>query len=180
MANCRFDIPTYSELGCDLEGGRVVAFALVDKDHTLNNPDQSTEWLNASYDSDVLIFKEVSGSYSKASPNEIPGKGSQQVRVVGRDHELSMMIEGVKENVDFWNAVNKSSNYRAAFVTGSDYQSTSKTNSILFVTDVTVSVDAGVATPEDLNGITQWEVSVKWSDLNIPLAYDVPSSVFED
>jgi hypothetical protein len=180
MANCRFDVPSYTDLGCNIEGGRVVAFALVDKDHTLTTPDQSTEWLNASYDSDVIIFKEVSGSYSKPSANEVPGKGSQQSRTVGRDHELSLMIEGVKDNTAFWNAVNKSNNYRAAWVTGSDYQNTTKTNAILYITDVSVSVDAGIAIPEDLNGQVQWEVSVKWSDLDAPATYDVPSGVFED
>lgn len=158
----------------------MVAFALVDKDHTLSNPDQSTEWLNASYDSDVIIFKEVTGSYAKPSANEISGKGSQQSRVVGRDHELVIRLDGVKENVDFWNAVNKANNYRVAFVTGSDYQATTKTNAILFFTEVSVNVDAGIAVPEDLNGQVEWEVSVKWSDINAPLAYDVPAGVFED
>lgn len=59
-----------------------------------------------------------------------------------------------------------------AFVVGSDYD-------LLFRVDKNVSIDAGPVVQEGLDTEVDWEVSVKWSDIDVPSTSDVPTGIFE-
>lgn len=173
MANCRGTVPDYVALGCnDFESGRVTAVAFIDENVTFTDITSASEWTNLSYDTDILIHKEVSGSYSKPSPTELSGKGKQDVKVVGRKHEVTFTVLAVKGNHTYWNTLNKSANYTFAFVVGSDYD-------LLLRVDKNVSIDAAIQVEEGLDSETQWLVTVKWSDIDVPSTSDVPAGIFE-
>ena len=171
MADCKFAIPSYIPQGCDIDQGRIVALALIDTGVTFSDIEASAEWLTQSYDTDIIVFQEVSGSYAKPAPTEVAGKGSQDVRVVGRKHEVVIRIPGIKGNDAFWSAVNKSTNYKIAFVTGGGYD-------ILWYVNKGCSIDAGPEITEDLSSQTDWVVNIKWDSIDLPTTHDVPSGVF--
>jgi hypothetical protein len=130
------------------------------------------QWQNLTYASDILIHPEVRGSYAKAAATEIQGKGKQDTRVVGRKHEVIFRVASVKGNDDYWNALNKATNYKCAFVVGSNYD-------LLYYVDVNVSIDAATEIQEGLDTEVDWMVSVKWSDFDVPSTSDVPAGIFE-
>ena len=173
MASCRGTVPDYVELGCnEFESGRITAIAFIDENVTFTDITDPTEWTNLSYDTDILIHNEVSGSYSKPSPTEIAGKGKQDTKVVGRKHEIQCTVLSIKGNDAYWNSLNKSSNYKVAFVVGSDYD-------LLFCVDKTVTIDAAAQIEESLDSEAQWLVTIKWSDIDLPSTSDVPEGVFD-
>ena len=99
------------------------------------------------------------------------GKGSQQTKTVGRNHELTFRVDAIKGNHNYWNNLNKSDNYKLAFVVGGGYD-------ILFFVDVNVHIDAGPEVQEGLDTEVDWMVSVKWSDIDLPTTHDVPVGIF--
>lgn len=173
MPNCQVFPPAYIELvGCDVEPGSVVAVAFVDEDVSFTDITDPSEWTTGlTYSSDIIIFQEVRGAYAKPAVTEIPGKGSQDTRVVGRKHELTFRVESVKGNDNFWNTMNRSTNYKVAFVIGNDY------GLLMYVTK-NVSIDAAAVVQEAIDSIVEWDVSVKWSDINVPSTSNVPTGIF--
>ena len=175
MPNCRVFPPAFLEqAGCDVEPGRVVAVAFIEEsiDFDVLDITDPANWGSLTYSSDVLIHDEVRGTYSKPAATEIPGKGKQDVRVVGRKHELVFNVSSIKGNDNYWNTLNRSTNYTVAFVVGSNYD-------LLFYVNKTVSIDAAPVVSDSIDSEVDWEVSVKWSDANVPSTSNVPVGIFE-
>ena len=176
MPNCRVFPPAYLEqAGCDIEPGSVVAIAFVDEDSKFTSSNDITDpanWINLDYDASVLIHQEVRGLYARPAATEIPGKGKQDVRITGRKHQVDFKADSIKGNDNYWNTLNRSTNYTFAFVVGADYD-------LLFYTDKTVSIDAVPVVDESLDSQVDWNVTVKWSDIDVPSTSDVPAGIFE-
>ena len=175
MPNCQVFPPSYIEqVGCDIEPGRVVAVAFIDEDVTFADSAalaNAANWVGLDYASDIIVFKEVRGSYAKAAATEIAGKGKQDTRVVGRKHELNFRVSSVKNNDNFWNTMNRSTNYTIAWVVGSNYD-------LLMYVDKNVSIDAAPVIEEGIDSEIEWDVLVKWSDIDVPVTADVPTGIF--
>ena len=92
--------------------------------------------------------------------------------MVGRKHELNFRVSAVKGNHTYWNTLNRATNYRVAFVIGADY-------ALLFWVNKNVSIDAAPVVQEALDSEVEWDVTVKWSDINVPSTSDVPAGIFE-
>lgn len=176
MPNCRVFPPAYLEqAGCDIEPGSVVAVAFVDEDSKFSSTNDITNaanWINLAYDASVLIHQEVRGSYPRAAATEIAGKGKQDTRITGRKHQVDFRVSSIKGNDNYWNTLNRSTNYTFAFVIGGDYD-------LLFYTDKTVSIDAVPVVDEALDSEVDWNVTIKWSDIDVPSTSDVPAGIFE-
>lgn len=172
MANCRFDIPSYNDLTCEFESGRVVAFALVDEDKAdaASASDWSSPnfWNTESYTTDILIHQKSNGTYT-ASPVTVPGKGNKGDRLAGMDHTATLRVESMA-NSSYWNALNKSENYRAVLVTD-NY------NKIL-VPAVNVNIFARLDVQDDTNSVVDWVIDLTWKDIDNPTVYDAPSGIF--
>lgn len=177
MPGCRVFPNEYVEqLGCDLEPGSITAMAFVEEDVDFEtNPDDienPANWINLAYAASVIIFQEVRGSYPRPAATEVPGKGKQDIRVVGRKHQATFKVNSVKGNDSFWNTMNKATNYKAAFVVGIDYD-------LLIYVPVNVSIDAALLVPESTDSEAEWEVVVKWSSKDVPRTHNVPAGIFE-
>lgn len=173
MPNCQVFPPAYvDQVGCDIEPGSVVAVAFIEDSVTFTDITDPAEWTGLTYSTDILIHQEVRGSYAKAAATEIAGKGKQDTRVVGRKHELVFRVSSIKGNDNYWNTLNRSTNYTLAFVVGSDYD-------LLLRVDKGVSIDAAVDVQEGLDTEVDWLVSCKWSDIEVPSTSDVPAGIFE-
>lgn len=177
MPNCRVFPPDYLEqVGCDIEPGSIVAVAFIDEDvdfeTTPSDIENATNWQNLDYDASTIIFQEVRGSYPRHAATEVPGKGKQDVRVVGRKHTATFRVSSVKGNDNFWNTLNRSTNYKFAMVVGIDYQ-------LMLYVPVTVSIDAAAIVQESLDSEVEWEVVVKWSSSDVPRTHTPPTGIFE-
>ncbi len=173
MPNCRPDVQTYLEFaGCEIENGSVVAVAFIEDSVSFTDITDPSEWVGQTYASDILIHNEVRGSYAKAAPTEIPGKGKQDTRVVGRKHEMIFRVSNIKGNDGYWNSLNQSTNYTLAFVVGGGYD-------LLYRVPVNISIDAGSDVQEGLDTEVDWMVSVKWSAKDLPSTSDVPAGIFD-
>lgn len=173
MPNCRPDVQVYLDAaGCDIENGSVVAVAFIEDSVTFSDITDPSEWVGQTYASDILIHKETRGSYPKPAPTEIPGKGKQDTRIVGRKHELTFRVSKIKGNDGYWNSLNQSTNYNVAFVIGGDYD-------LLYYVDKNVSIDCGSDVQEGLDTEVDWMVSVKWSDKDLPKTSNVPVGIFD-
>lgn len=174
MANCRPNIPNFTSPECDFESGRVVALAFIHKDiHAAiyADPTNASLWADGNYSADLHVFQEVRGSYDGGSPIDVPGLGSQDTRVINADRSMTVMIQGVKGNEGFFNEIVKSHQYRVAFVVGGDYQT-------LFMNNVDVSIFGGAPVEEGLDSAVNWNVTIKWKDINNPQSSDVPTGIF--
>ena len=176
MPNCRVFPPGYlDQEGCDIEPGSVVAVAFVDEDSKFDGSNDITDpanWVNLDYVASALIHQEVRGSYPRPAATELPGKGKQDTRVTGRKHQVDFRVSSIKGNDNYWNTLNRSTNYTFAFVVGSDYD-------LLFYVEKTVSIDAVPVVEEGLDSEVDWNVTVKWSDFDVPSTSDVPAGIFE-
>ncbi len=173
---CRPNVPGFVDLvGCDIEGGSVVAVALIEDSVVFNDANDITDpanWVDLTYASDIIIYQEVRGSYPVPAPTEIPGKGKNDVRVTGRKHELTFRMEAIKGNDNHVNTVNKATNYTLAFVIGSNYD-------MLYYVNTNVSISAASDVQEGLDTNVDWVFTIKWSDINVPSTSDVPAGIFD-
>lgn len=171
--DCRPDIPSFLET-CDFEGGSVVAAALIEDSVVFGDGNDITDpanWTGLTYAADILIYKEVRGSYPVPSVTELPGKGKNDVKVTGRKHELTFRKSFIKGNDNYINALNAATNYTVAFVIGGDYD-------MLFYVNKNVSISAAPDVQEGLDTEVDWVFTVKWSDINIPSTSNVPAGIF--
>lgn len=173
---CRKVIPEFIELDCEFEAGRVNSLAFVteelaaqaDADPTLwSNP---TFWSTETYTGDILIHKDVSGSYTGADTT-VAGKGTQQERNSGTTHTLTCRVESVKGNTKYWSDLKVSTNYRVVFL--GDLKNT------MFVSTTNCRISANVILEDDINSINEVEVVCVWADIRLPETYDPPQGVFD-
>lgn len=172
MANCRFDVPEYDGLDCEFESGRIVAIAFVDEDKadaaSASDWSSANFWNTETYSSDILIHQKTTGTYTAAAVT-VSGKGTQGSRLAGMDHTASVRIESIA-NSAYWNALNKSNNYRVVLVTDSY-------NKILVSTE-NVNIYARLDIQEDVNSVIDWVVDITWKSIDNPSVYDAPSGIF--
>jgi hypothetical protein len=174
MGRCAANIPSFIERDCVFESGRIVALAFIHKDvfpAIYANPSNAALWVDSSYSSDVIVFKNVRGSFDGGSPIEVSGVGNQSTRVINADRSASVMIPGVKGNEDVWNEIVKERGYRVAFVVGANYD-------LLLLNNVDTSIFAVAPVEEGLDTEIMWNVSIKWKDIKNPKSSNVPTGVF--
>lgn len=179
MTGCRPDVPVFVDLaGCEIEGGSVVAVALIEDSIVFtdssggNDITDPTNWVGHTYASDIVIYKEVRGSYPVPAPTEIPGKGKNDVRVSGRKHELTFRMEAIKGNDNHINTVNIATNYTLAFVVGANYD-------MLYYVTKNVNISAASDVQEGIDTNVDWVFTIKWADINVPSTSNVPVGIFD-
>lgn len=170
--NCQQVIPEYTEPGCDPELGSIVAAALVHESIEFTDISDADEWDAGVYPGDINIYSPARGSYDGGSDNSVTGKGKQAQRIIGRTHSATFRVDGTKENRDHWNAMNASNEHKFAFVVGQDFAT-------LYYVPVNVTVSAKLPVEEDINSERDVEVTIQWSDFDIPEVHDAPSGVFD-
>lgn len=119
---------------------------------------------------DVKIIKGSQGSYDGGNPVLDKGYGEQFQEVVGNTHKLTLMYIFDKDNIDFYNQLMLVKNKGIAFVTGK--------GELMHVVDVPVAFAVKMPVTEDLDKKRQVMIEVTWSNLELPLSYDVPANVF--
>lgn len=165
---CSTDVPDYVQTDCGIERAGIVAMVLIDTDvGTPSDANLTTAsyWTSLTGQSPPLayIIKKTRGEYPGGTPTEEEGFGREATRVTGADHESPIEVEGLLDNRDFWEGVNRR-NWKLGIVTNGD---------LLLYVDNPVTVYAKMNVPRDIKTGTFWMINIKWQEFSNPRVVDV-------
>lgn len=151
------------------EHARVRSVAYIAKDFAFVDPSSPTEWQDGIDNKKIIIIPQTNGSFDGGAEVESTGYGDQQTRLNGYNFQVVYNDPNYKNNADFYNAIKTSRNYKFAF----------RSESQIHMVDVTIQAIPKNPIVEDLTAEVVWNVTVKWSDDDLPVPYDVPTGIFE-
>lgn len=164
------EIPQYTCTPCgDYEYSRIRSMAFVKTSFSFTDPSDPTEWNTALAAGDAIVLYAVSGSYDGGSTTESPGFGDQETINAGTTHVITYRDPNVADNCDFYNAIKYSSQYTAWF----------KTSSKIWSADAPVTITPKAPVTDDIKAVMAYEVTVKWSNPDMPCPYDIPDGIFD-
>lgn len=171
---CSIDVPDYVQKECGIERAGVVAIALMDLDQNPSdaNLESATYWntvLNASPKTHIRILQ-TRGEYNGGTPTEEEGFGREATQVTGADHEAVVEVEGLADNRDFWEAVNRKK-WLVVLVTNAD---------LMYYVNAPVTVYAKIMNPRNIKSNAFWALSLKWQSFDNPRVLEAPAGIFED
>lgn len=168
-SGCASSVPDHYCNPCETpEHGRVRSVAFIASDFEFTNPSDPNEWEDGIANKKIILIPETNGSFDGGSEVETPGYGDQQTKLVGYNFQLTYNDPNYRLNADFYNAIKLSRSYRLAY----------RTESLVHLTENTVSVVPKNPVAEDLTSEVVWNVLVKWSEGNLPIPYAVPAGIF--
>ena len=171
---CSIDVPSYVQKECGIERAGVVAMALLDLDQNPSDANlRSTTWWNtvlSSSPSVAIRILQTRGEYTGGTPTEEEGFGRESTQVTGADHEATVEVEGLLDNRDFWEAVNRKK-WKVVIVTNANY---------LYYVNAPVTVYAKITNPRNIKSNAFWALSLKWQGYDNPRVLEAPATIFED
>lgn len=172
----------YTPSGCDVlvgdhfcsvcpvvEGGRVRSVVFIKNTVALIDPSDPTEWDTLIANKDVIIIPATNGSFDGGSEKEGPGYGDQATKLLGYDFQLTYNDPDYKLNGPHYNEIKRSRNYRVAY----------RTETQIHLSTNTVSIIPKNPVADDIASEVTWNVTVKWTEEDLPVPYDTPAGIFE-
>ena len=165
-----YAIPDYVADDCgDIENGRVRHLILKKKTATITDPSSVSEWQGLIASGDALVIKNVRGSYDGGVVVESTGFGDSPAMLTGRNHVLTYMDYTVKSNVSFYNEFAKASNnYNVFFAT----------ESLIWGQSTGIQLASTLPITDNLQEGINFNVTVKWAEMEMPTPYNSPSALF--
>lgn len=167
------DLGDFVQKTCGVDPGRLIALALIDTDVAISNPEQDTEWIDGrdSSPATIWIIKNTRGDVPKPTVTTADGFGRSLQENTGRDHTINIQVQGIKDNVNFFNKANRQQ-FKVALITSGD---------LLLYYDFPFTIDAGVIVEAALNGQSYFDIVLTGSDFDLPSVHDKPPtlSIFE-
>jgi hypothetical protein len=171
---CSIDVPNYVQKECGVERAGIVAIGLIDMDQNPSDANlQSPTWWNtvlASSPSAAIRILQTRGEYNGGTPTEEEGFGREATQVTGADHEAAVEVEGLKDNRDFWEGVNRKK-WKVVMITNAD---------LLYYVNAPVTVYAKIVNQRNIKGNAFWGISLKWQGYDNPRVMDAPVGIFAD
>lgn len=171
-ANCLI-LPEYYCSSCPVEErGRIYSIAYTAKaasSLSTFDPTSTQDWYDLICNGYARVLNDIRGSYDGSTAVEGPGFGSQSVRLIGRNHQLTYMDIFDCDKIAFYNEIANSNQFEVWF----------RTETKLYRSTNAAMVFAALPIAEDMNTIIDFSVTVKWSNKNLPICYDLPTSVFD-
>ena len=166
---CGTTIPDPTCSDCpDKELGGLRSFWLQKDTFAFSDITDAQEWQDAITNKDVFVFPKSRGSLEQAE-TETQGFGDQAMVVDGYDFTASVFEPNFLPNIDFWNAIKKSNNYKFGF----------RTETKVFLSDKAVGIIPKAPIGEDIKIAILWNLIFKFSQEDYPTAMDVPVTVFD-
>ena len=168
---CDSDVPDYVQRECGTDFAGIVGFALIDVDQDPNQAtlESSVTWGDTSPQL-YYVIKNTRGEYNGGSPTEEEGFGTESTRVTGADHTATIEVEGLLENRDFWEGVNRRK-WKVALVTA---------GGLMYYISKPVSVYAKINNQRSTKGMAFWSIDLKWQDFSNPEVFTAPDGIFAD
>lgn len=165
---CLTDIDEYIVQECGIERAGVIALLLIDTDQ---DPDQS-DLESASFIDTALaatpphywLISPTRGEYNGGTPTEEEGYGTESTQITGADHEFSLEFEGLKDNRDFVEGVNRRK-FKIGMFTNAG---------LLLYVDVPVTIYTKIVNGRNIKSGAFWQMSGKWQSYDNPHVYTAP------
>lgn len=169
---CDSSVPDYVARECGTDYAGIVGIGLIDtgEDPSDANLELDTYWTNGEAASPQVIYviRNTRGEYTNATPTEEEGFGLENVRVTGADHDATVEVEGLLENRDFWEGVNRR-RWKVALVTA---------GGLLYWINTPCSVYAKINNQRSIKGMAFWSIAIKWQSYSNPEVLTAPEGVF--
>lgn len=166
---CDITIPDPTCSDCpEKELGGLRSFWLQKETFTFADITDTSEWETAINNKDVYVFPKSRGSLEQTE-TESQGFGDQASVVDGYDFVASVFEPNFVENIDYWNAMKRTNNYKLGW----------RTENKVFLTDKAVGIIPKAPVGEDIKVAILWNLMFKFSQEDYPLASDIPATVFD-
>lgn len=147
------------------EFARVRSAAIIAKDYLptlLVDPTDPVKWQAGIDAGKIIIVPETSGSYDPGDPKELKGYGDTKNSNGPREQSLTYADPNYRSNYSFYNGMTNILSKVVAF----------RTSSLVHIPDVTASIVAKDPVADDLEAEVTWEVTCKWTSINLPSIHD--------
>lgn len=154
----------------DSEHGRVraVAFILGSALETIKaDPSTAATWQTAIDAGDAILIGPVSGTFNGGEAIEAAGYGDIQTRVTGYNNSVVYNDPSYKSNCAFYDALQRTTLYYAAFFTETQVHFSEKP----------VSVRVQNAVTDTVTDIMQWVATVNWQSTGLTCPTDAPVGI---
>jgi len=143
------------------------SYFLVKDTYAFANIEDPAEWQTAINNRDVYVFPKSRGTLEQTEV-ENPGFGDQATSVDGFEYVASVFDPNFTANIDFWNAIKKSNNYKVGW----------RTENKIFMSDEACGIIPKAPVVEDVKQAILWNITFKFAQEDYPTAYAVPGTVF--
>lgn len=174
---CTSDVDDYTQKDCGIDRAGIVAIAFIDPDAYTDVPSnvnlETASWwtdLQAETPPNIFIATKTRGEYQGGTPTEEEGFGQSPTQVTGANHELPIEFEGLEENRDFVEGINRRK-WRVAFVTSGGLLHYVHTPGTAYFTEKIAKAPTSGAF---------WGGVVKWQDYSNPVIVEAPDDVFDE
>jgi len=172
LSFCDSDVPDYVSRECGIDYAGIVGLGLIKDDESpsdvnLEDPNYWTTGIGASPQA-IYVIPKTRGEYSGGTPTEEDGFGLQATIVTGADHTATIEVEGLIENRDFWEGVNRRK-WKVALITA---------GGLLYFIDVSSSVYAKINNQRSTKGMAFWMIDIKWQSFSNPKVLNAPDGIF--
>lgn len=150
------------------EHGRIRSAAFISSDFSFTDPTSPTEWRNGILNKKIIIIPQVNGTFDGGAEVEVPGYGDQATKLTGYNFTGVYNDPNYALNADFYNAIKRSRNWKFAY----------RTENLVHLTQNTVQVIPKNPVTDDLASEVVWNVTVKWTDEDLPVPYATPAGIF--
>lgn len=169
-AGCEVEVPDHiCETCTEAESGRIRSAGFIKTSFNFADPSNPVEWRAGINNRSIVLIDGVIGSFDGGTEVEGPGYGSQATKLLGYDFTANFRDPNYKQNAAYYNALKNSKAYKFFYVT----------ESLVHITNNAVGVIPKNPVAEDLTSDVVWDVTVKWSDKDLPEPYDKPDKIFE-
>lgn len=179
---CSQDQDEYTQIDCGIDQAGIVATGYIDpasvslsaltraqiKEY-FENVSNWNALLNASPPG-AFIATKTRGEYPGGTPTEEDGFGRESTQVTGATHEATTEFEGLLENQDFVEGLNRRKWY-TVFVTNG--------NKGIFVGNP-VTVYGKMNVPRGITTSAFYMISHKWQEYSNPVVFNIPSGIFDE
>lgn len=164
-------IPSYNQIACNQsEMARVRSIALVKNGVTFINPSSESEWAAKVASGDAIVIREIRGSYDGGQPVEGAGFGSQVVRILNKNHAVSVTDPRAVDNIGFWNVMQRQAYNYTLWLLSENY---------VWNTKGTPSIAPTMPIPEDITQEVNIVTAIKWQYEELPTPFAKPNDYLD-
>jgi len=169
---CDENVPDYVNRECGIDYAGIVGFGLIKDDEDPSDADleDPTFW-EAAVDASpqaYYVIPNSRGEYLGGTPTEEEGFGLQSTIVTGADHPATVEVQGLIENRDFWEGVNRRK-WKVVLITA---------GGLMYYINVAASVYAKINNARSTKSMAFWSVEIKWQSFANPKVLNAPEGIF--
>lgn len=174
---CSTEQEVYVQKDCGIDKAGIVAVAFIDPDAyddvpsivNLEDPAWWTAMLGTS-PAEVFIATKTRGEYQGGTPTKEDGFGQSVNQTTGANHTLPLEFEGLEENRNFVEGINRRK-WRIAFVTSGGLLHYVHTPGTPYFTEkIAKAITSGAF----------WGGQIDWQDYSNPVICSAPDDIFDE